>query len=210
MSVAHRVRYDPARRSRRLLPNHARLTPDLDGLSLLFGQEAYANYHHYLLHNVLFGAVVTGISARWIGLRSGPLALVFAAYVSHLAGDYCGSGPGWPLWPFRPFAEAMFYCQGAWELVSWQNTTISAVAIAITLMIAARRGYTPLETFLPKIDRIVVNTIRLRTRTIPYSACGERAWFHCGTCSQPVCETHARAVTRLSRRCASCLAAAPV
>lgn len=90
----------------------ASLAPDIDGLSLLFGQDAYADYHHYLLHNVMFGAAVTAISARWIGARPVSLALVFVAFVLHLAGDDCGSGPGWPLWPFLPFADTMYLCRG--------------------------------------------------------------------------------------------------
>lgn len=182
----------------------ASLAPDLDGLSLLFGQEAYANHHHHLLHNLPFGVLVTAISVRWVGLRAAPLSLVFAAYLSHLAGDYCGSGPGWPLWLFRPFANAMVLCQGAWQLVSWQNTLISAIAIVLALVIAARRGYTPLETFVPKVDRAVVEAVQLRTRTIPCRACGARAWFRCAACGEPVCETHARAVSRLARHCDAC------
>jgi hypothetical protein len=151
---------------------------------------------------------VTAIAARWVGRRSGPLALVYAAFLSHLAGGYCGSGPGWPLWPFRPFADTMFLCRSAWELVSWQNTTISAVAIVLTLVIAARRGYTPLETLAPAVDRLVVESIRLRVQTIACTACGERAWYRCATCGAPACQTHARTVTRLSRRCATCAATA--
>jgi len=174
---------------------------------LLFGQDAYADYHHYLLHNVMFGAAVTAISARWIGARPVSLALVFVAFVLHLAGDYCGSGPGWPLWPFLPFADTMYLCRGAWNLTSWQNTTITAIALAITVWIAARRGYTPLETLAPATDGIVVSALRLRMSPTPCATCGARAWFRCAGCRAALCETHGRAVSRLSRRCEACATA---
>ncbi len=35
----------------------ASLAPDVDGLGLLFGPEAYGRYHHRLTHNVLFGVL---------------------------------------------------------------------------------------------------------------------------------------------------------
>jgi hypothetical protein len=186
----------------------ASLAPDLDGLSLLFGQDAYADYHHYLLHNVTFGVAVTAVASRWTGRRPAALALVFAAFLSHVAGDYCGSGPGWPLWPFRPFSDAMFLCTGAWNLTSWQNTMVTAIALALTLVIADRRGYTPLETFAPATDRLVVDTLRLRLRTVPCAICGARAWFRCRGCGAAVCETHGVEMTRIARRCPTCVGSA--
>lgn len=158
-----------------------------------------------LAHNLLFGAIVTAIAARWIGFRAGPLALVFAAFVSHLVGDYFGSGPGWGISPYLPFSSHEYLFDGAWELVSWQNTTIGAAFIVLTLVIAARRGYTPLETLLPSVDRAVVQAIRLRVTATPCATCGARAWFHCGSCAQPLCGAHARAVSRVARRCGTCI-----
>ena len=90
-----------ADRSTRLWCVVASLAPDLDGLSLLFGLDAYARYHHLVLHNLLFGILVTLVSASWVGLRPFSLGLVFLAFLSHLVGDYFGSGPGWGLWPYQ-------------------------------------------------------------------------------------------------------------
>ena len=56
-------------------------------------------------HNLLFGMVVTLLSARWIGWKAGQLLLVFAAFLSHLVGDYFGSGPGWGISPYLPFSS---------------------------------------------------------------------------------------------------------
>lgn len=176
---------------------------------MLLGRDAYANYHHLLLHNVTFGAVVTAVSARWIGLRPGPLALVFLAFASHLVGDYCGSGP-WPLWPWQPLSRAMYFCRGWWDVVSWQNTVITAGTIAVTLLIAARRGYTPLEFLHQGVERVLVETVQLRARPTPCATCGERALLRCPACGGAMCSAHAAPGRRLRPICLGCaVAAAP-
>ena len=142
----------------------ASLAPDLDGLSLLFGLAAYGRYHHLLAHNLLFGAIVTLVSARWVGLRPGRLALVFAAFLSHLVGDYFGSGPGWSLWPFLPFSNKFFLFEHAWDISGWQNIVITIAALAIALWVAVRDGRTPVELLSVATDQKVVDAIRHRTR----------------------------------------------
>ena len=142
----------------------ASLVPDLDGLSLLFGLDVYARYHHLVLHNLLFGVVVTLVSAYWVGTRPLSLGLVFLAFLSHLAGDYFGSGPGWRLWPFLPFSDRFYECECAWNLVSWQNTLITLVAIAVTLWVTVRQGHTPLEFVHTGLERAVVETLQRRFR----------------------------------------------
>lgn len=205
--VAHLGRPDRATRLWCLL---ASLAPDLDGLTMLLGHDAYGNYHHLLLHNVTFGAVVTAVSARWIGFRAGPLAFVFAAFASHLAGDYCGSGP-WPLWPWQPFSSAIYFCEGWWDVVSWQNTVITAAAIVVTLLIAARRGYSPLEFVHRGAERVLVETVELRARRTPCGTCGERAQLRCPSCNAAMCSAHAEPGRRLRPRCVLCAApASPV
>lgn len=203
--MAHAGRPD---RPTRLWCVLASLASDLDGLSLLFGRDAYADYHHLLLHNLPVGVLVTAVSARWVGVRPAPLALVFAAFLSHLVGDYFGSGPGWPLWPYRPFLGTMYLREGAWQLVSWQNTTITAAAIAITLWIAATRGYTPLEFLHRAADRTVVDALQLRARATTCRWCAARAYFRCHGCREAACEAHVSRASRLRPRCVSCADAA--
>ncbi|PYM90148.1 MAG: hypothetical protein DME04_23965 [Candidatus Rokuibacteriota bacterium] len=142
----------------------ASLAPDLDGLSLLVGLDVYAHYHHLVLHNLLFGVFVTLVSAYWIGLRPFYLGLVLLAFLSHLVGDYFGSGPGWELWPFLPFSDRTYVCECAWDLVSWQNTLITVVAIAVTLWAAVRQGHTPLEFLHARLEQTVVKTLQRRWR----------------------------------------------
>lgn len=140
----------------------ASVAPDVDGLSLLFGLDAYGRYHHALAHNLAFGLCITLLSASWVGVRVAPLGLIFAAFLSHLVGDYFGSGPGWGLWPFWPLSDRFYLSEHAWDLVSWQNTLITLVAVGAALGIAIRRGHTPLEFLHPGLDRRVVETLRLR------------------------------------------------
>ena len=142
----------------------ASVAPDLDAFGIFFGRDNYERFHHVLFHNLLFGVVVTLVSVRWIGWRLGQLALVVAAFVAHLVGDYFGSGPGWGITPYRPFSSFEYLNEHAWNLASWQNTTITAVAIVFTLVIAARHGYTPVEFISAAADRAVVEAIRLRLR----------------------------------------------
>ena len=136
--------------------------PDLDGLTLVAGLAAYGRYHHVLTHNLAFGLVVTAVSAVWVPRRARELALVFAAFCSHLIGDYFGSGPGWGLAPFLPFSDRFFLFEHAWDLVGWQNITITLAGIVVALVIAVRVGRTPLELVHPATDRAVVDTLRAR------------------------------------------------
>jgi LexA-binding, inner membrane-associated putative hydrolase len=140
--------------------------PDLDGLSLLAGLAAYGTYHHVLTHNLAFGGLVTAVSAIWIPRRARELALVFAAFCSHLVGDYFGSGPGWGLQPFLPFSDRFFLFAHAWELAGWQNFTITLGAITVSLVIAVRAGRTPLELFHAPTDRAIVEALRARFHTV--------------------------------------------
>ena len=204
--VAH---LGPADRATRFWCLVASLAPDLDGLSLLFGLAAYGNYHHRLTHNLLSGVLVTLLSARWVGWRLVPLAIVFAGFLSHLVGDFFGSGPGWPLWPFQPFAETELLCRCQWDLVSWQNVLITWVAMALTLWIGFRHGRTPLEFAHAGLERIVVDTLRLARRAALCSWCPARASVTCQTCNREACGRHVGSWRRLRVRCWTCLGQAP-
>jgi hypothetical protein len=189
----------------------ASLAPDLDGFGILFGPFVYERFHHVLCHNLLFGVLVTLVSVRWIGIRIGPLALVFASFVAHLVGDYFGSGPGWGISPYLPFSSYEYLNPSAWNLASWQNTLIGACAIAGVLLIAVRNGRTPLGFFSTSLDAVVVDAIRMRWVVTACRWCAERAYARCLTCRGPVCATHVAKTVRLRALCAECAgAAAPV
>src|SRR4051794_26835496 len=76
----------------RLMCMIAASIPDVDGLGIVAGQEAYWKYHHVLGHNLLFGVIACGILA---GLsRAGVLTtiLYLSLFHLHLVMDFFGSG----------------------------------------------------------------------------------------------------------------------
>jgi hypothetical protein len=85
--------------------------------------------------------------------------------------DLAGSRGGDPedLWPIHylmPVSEAVtIVWTGQWELVSWQNTTITAALVAAALAMAHRRGYSPVMLFSRKADAAVVAALKNRWRT---------------------------------------------
>lgn len=182
----------------------ASLIPDIDGISLLGGVECYQRWHHILAHNVLFGAMVVAVSTRWIGLRPWPLTLVAASFLSHLVGDYFGSGPGWSIHPYLPFNSTEYLCAYAWELASWQNFAITLVVGAIALEVAFRKGRTPLEFIHAGLERSLVDTLRLRRFPKGCAGCGAPARGICAGCGRPICSAHIKGWKSLTLRCADC------
>src|SRR5207302_7065303 len=95
-----------------------------------------------------------------------------ALFHLHLVMDYFGSGPGWGiyyLWPFSSWAADNR--RVAWEFYSWQNITLAAVLVVWTIFIAVRRGRTPLEALMPRLDRQLVEWLR---RHVPFSRARRR------------------------------------
>lgn len=136
--------------------------PDVDGLSILAGQEAYWDYHHTLGHNLLFGIVLCFVLACLSSHRLLSLIIYLALFHLHLVLDYFGSGPGWGipyLWPFRHW---LWMRRDAWPFYSWQNVTTAVALVAWTLWIARRQGRTPLEALMPRLDRQLVALPRRR------------------------------------------------
>lgn len=201
--VAHLA---PTDRATRLWCVIASLAPDVDGLGLLLAprSDAYERFHHALAHNLLFGAVLTLVGARWVGPRPLPLLLLFAAFVSHLVGDYFGSGPGWALWPYWPFSDREYLNPHAWPFVSWQNNLVGFTAVAVGLWIAVRAGRTPLQFVHSGLDRSVVDALQLRLRPAACTTCGARATARCHRCRRPLCESHRGTASYRTMICAGC------
>jgi hypothetical protein len=48
----------------------------------------------------------------------------------------------------------------SWDFYSWQNLSIAAALLIWTLIIAVRKGRTPLEAIMPDLDRQLVRVVR--------------------------------------------------
>lgn len=146
----------------RVLVMLAGVVPDVDGLSLLGGIEAYAKWHHVLTHG-LVAAVVVALSFGALARRRLVVgALSFGAFHLHLLCDLAGSGPGWPITYLAPFSRAETMWSGQWNLASWQNSVIGLAATLLVLACALPFGRTLVEVFSVKVDSKVVAALRAR------------------------------------------------
>ncbi len=155
----------------------AGVAPDLDGFGLLpelltrDGAHPlfwWTDYHHVLCHNLMFAVAATLLAsgmARVHRLRSA--VLVFVSVHLHLLGDLIGSrgpeGYQWPvpyLYPFRSDIEMTW--SGQWALNAWPNITITLGLLAVTFVLAWRRGYSPVGLFSSRADRAFVTALRAR------------------------------------------------
>ncbi|NTX06198.1 metal-dependent hydrolase [Myxococcus sp. CA040A] len=146
----------------RILVTCAGLAPDLDGLTLLGGEELYVRYHHVLFHGyvgaLLTAAVCMGLARQ--RLRVGLLAL--GTFHLHLLCDLAGSGPGWPIYYYWPTSFREWFWQGQWNLSSWQNAVIGLITTLACFACALRWRRTFVELLSPRWDAEVTKTLRRR------------------------------------------------
>jgi membrane-bound metal-dependent hydrolase YbcI (DUF457 family) len=161
-----------SRRDRALI-TVAGLLPDLDGIGIVVQWatagsaqplEWFSDYHHRLAHN-LTAAVVCALALALFAQRKCLVAaLGCLAFCLHLLGDVVGArgpdGHQWPMPLLAPFATWEWTWSGQWRLDSWQNLVITCVLLIITVVIACRRGWSPLEIVSPRADAVVVATLR--------------------------------------------------
>ena len=129
---------------------------DVDGISYVFGQEAYWNWHHVAGHNLPFAIALSAVLATFSTHRVKSFFLYLLLAHVHLVLDYFGSGPNWPIFYLWPFARWSIKNPHAWEFFSWQNITAAAVLLGWTTLIAIRQGRTPVELLTPDLDRRMV------------------------------------------------------
>jgi len=133
---------------------------DLDGLSRLFGQEAYWDYHHVVCHNLAFAVLMSVVLAAFSVQRAAGFIIYLALAHLHLVLDYYGSGPGWPIRYGWPFADWTWINPWGWEFSSWQNRVVAGVFLLWTLVIAVVRRRTPVELLTPELDHRFVAGLR--------------------------------------------------
>jgi membrane-bound metal-dependent hydrolase YbcI (DUF457 family) len=166
-----------SRRDRALIA-WAGVLPDLDGAGIvvdfatrllgLAETDLYQEYHRAWGHG-LPAALAIALAAAACARRPARV-LVFSLAVVHLhflmdiAGSR-GTDPG-DLWPIRylmPLSDAWTIAwQGQWPLVSWQNTSITALLIVVALALALRLRISPCELFSESADRKVVEALQAR------------------------------------------------
>ncbi len=139
---------------------------DLDGLGILVSEEAYWDYHHKLVHNLLAGLVLAGILATFSERKLQAGILYFGLFHLHLVLDYLGSGQGWEIYYLWPFSNWAVEYRHAWPFYSWQNLSAGFALLVWTLVIAVRCGRTPLETLMPSLDRQWVAWLRKTTTLV--------------------------------------------
>jgi hypothetical protein len=157
--IGHRL----VERRDQVLVAWAGVAPDLDGLSILAGVEAYGRWHHVLTHGLTPGLLIGTLLSCWGKDRMKVWWLSLCAFHLHLLCDLLGSGPSWPLQYFWPLSETMYGTFFGWELDSWQNWVVAIATIILCSGIAIRRGCSFAEVFLPKAaDYAIVAALRRR------------------------------------------------
>ncbi len=146
----------------RVLITLAGVLPDLDGLTLLGGEELYGKWHHVLTHGVFSALVICATLALMAKRKWAVFGLALAAFHLHLFCDLLGSGPGWPIYYRWPLSTEQVAWSGQWDLASWQNTIIGLSATIAVLACALPFGRTAVELFSLKADAKVVATLRKR------------------------------------------------
>ena len=134
----------------------AAAVPDLDGLAIAFGQEAYWRFHHTFGHNLWFAVVVGVVLAAWARPAWGTFLLAVTMVHLHLFMDYWGSGVDWHIHYLWPRPTPVWRNDHAWPFYSWQNLVAFAAVMGWTVAIAFRCRRTPLEALMPRLDRQLV------------------------------------------------------
>jgi hypothetical protein len=133
---------------------------DLDGLGMVVSEELYWELHHKLGHCLLAGVLLAVVLAALSTHRVKAGLIYLALFHVHLALDYLGSGPGWPLYYLWPFSEWGLENPHAWPFFSWQNICAFVLLLAWTIGIFIRRQRTPLEVLMPSLDRKAVAALQ--------------------------------------------------
>ena len=162
-------------RKDRAIVTLACVAPDVDGLGiipeLLTRNSAHPllwfTLYHHALHTLAFAVVVAVIAFAIATQRWKTAALSLLSFHLHLFEDILGSrGPDgyqWPIPYLAPFCSAwQLVWRGQWGLNAWPNIALTIALLAVTLYLAWRRGFSPLEMLSPTADSAFVTTLRRR------------------------------------------------
>ena len=182
--------------------------PDLDGLSLLAGGDAFHRYHHILFHNVGATMAALALAAAIFWKRPRVVVLVGFAFAMHVVEDYVTVG--WNQLPFQPFNATVINLSHqlpTWLVQGVFQVTAMVFIFAMTVWIYWRHKRTPIEIISPTLDRLILNYAVLPWNN-RCAKCGRRAHFRCDQCGQAFCAEHSKVGHNLQVRCAACGASA--
>jgi len=186
--LAHCTGAHPTRRFRAAVV-FAALAPDLDAISYIFGERAYATYHHAVGHNLFFDVLVSlGCAALFSSRRERWTVLLFTqlAFYSHYFGDYFLTR--FPLEAFWPISHKGYVYSYRIGLDHPINTFLGYLSFVIFALSAWTHGRTPIELISPELDRRIVNLIRPRRESC--HLCGRGANELCTKCGRFTCMRH--------------------
>lgn len=160
----------------RVLVTLAALIPDFDGLGVIADIATertnhplylYDDFHHILMHNGLFGILLTATAFAFAKRRGLSALLAFLGFHLHLLGDIVGSrGPDgyqWPIPYLVPFSDAwQLTWSHQWGLKAWPNVTLTLLLLALALYWSWKRGRSPLELVSVRADAALARTLRAR------------------------------------------------
>jgi inner membrane protein len=159
----------------RALVTIACVIPDIDGLGivpeLLTRNSAhpllwFSRYHHSL-HTLVFALLVAALAFALATQKWTTGLLVLVSFHLHLFEDVLGSrgpdGDQWPIPYLAPFFPAVqLTWSGQWGLNAWPNVVTTIILLVVTLWLAWRRGFSPLEMISAKTDSLFVDALRRR------------------------------------------------
>lgn len=161
----------------RMIVTLACVAPDVDGLGivpeLLTRNSSHPllwfTLYHHSMHTLLFATVVGLIAFSVARKKWVTPMLAFLSFHVHLIEDVLGSrGPDgyqWPIPYLKPFSSRLeIMWPGQWGLNAWPNVAITIALLIITLWLAWRRGFSPIEMLSAKADAVFVGTLRQRFR----------------------------------------------
>lgn len=178
------------------------LLPDLDGLTLLCGFEAYGIYHDRITHSIPFAIIVSVVACLLCRqYRSRSALFTQLAFFSHILGDYFLSG--WPIALWFPFSRAEIESRHALWLGHPVNHLLNLVAVAIMVWMGWRFKRTPFEVLSVSLDRRICNLL-FQAKRQSCAICGKPTNEKCVECGKAVCVRHAPLTFRFATTCSQC------
>ncbi|HEV2352514.1 MAG TPA: metal-dependent hydrolase [Terriglobia bacterium] len=164
--------------------------PDLDGLAMFGGGDAYYRYHHMLFHNLGSTLAVIPLAGIFFWKRPVVWFLVVFAFGMHVVEDYFTVA--WPMRVWEPFNDSVTNLGNHFPIWMVQGVfQIAAILfiLSMTVWIYLRYHRTPLEIISPDFDRLIMGYAVLPW----HHRCGEckaRAHFRCERCGRMLCAEH--------------------